>query len=91
MRHLAPNFSSRNVNCAVAIPFSQCMLQRQSNEGTDNKGTTTLVPKQASKLPVTHVSYMTHYVSPFYIRNSTTELIVSSIHVYSTLSGEMHK
>jgi len=30
-------YFSRNVNCAVAIPFSQCMLQRQSNEGTETK------------------------------------------------------
>jgi len=91
MEHLTPNSSSRNLHYAVAVHFSQCMLQRQSNEGTDNKGTTSLVPKQASKLPVTHVSYMTHYVSPLYLRNSTTASIVCCIHVYRTLSVEMHK
>jgi len=91
MMRLTLNSSSRDVYCAVAVRFSQCMMQRQTNEGTDNKGTTSLVPKQASKLPVTHVSYMTHYVSPFYLRNNTTAPIVSYTHVCRTLLGEMYK
>lgn len=91
MEDMRPNFSSRNVHCTAAVLFTQCVMLRQSNEGTHNKGTTSLVPIHASKLPVTHVSYMAHYVSLFYVRNSTTASIVSCIHVCSTLSGEMHK
>lgn len=77
MEHLTPNFASHNVQCTATASSCQCMLRFQFNEGTEKKATASLVTEQALKLPVTHVSYMTRYVSPFCTRNNTTAPIVS--------------